>query len=167
MQILEPWSPFWAEEFRKESTLLHETLKDSLLDIEHIGSTSLTNIAAKPIIDIAVAIESLEDAQQFIEPLSRIAYEYFPESSSQERFFFRKGDPVKFHLSLAQKDKFSYWKRQILFRDYLRTHPDMAREYEALKFELLAQDPTGSTSYLAGKTAFVEKILKLAEHESL
>ncbi|MFA6018215.1 MAG: GrpB family protein [Patescibacteria group bacterium] len=159
MKVLQSSSLSWGRQFLDESALIRQTLEDPLLEIEHIGSTAIPGIAAKPIIDIAVAIPSIENAHQFIEPLSRIGYQYFPESSSQERLFFRKGDPVSFHLSLAQKDKFGYWNRQILFRDYLRAHPEAAHEYEALKFRLLEEDPTGGSVYLAGKSAFIEQVL--------
>ncbi len=165
MNILQPPSSQWTIKFINECETIRKTLGDAALDIQHIGSTAIPGIAAKPIIDIAVAIPSIEHASVLIEPLEKIGYTYFPESSSQERLFFRKGEPVEFHLSLAQKDRFGYWKRQILFRDYLCKHPDAAREYESLKLKLVAEDPTGGNKYLSGKSEFVEKILIAAETE--
>lgn len=165
MDILEPHSASWKTRFNQECEAIRQVLSDNVLDIQHIGSTAIPGIAAKPIVDIAVAIPSIEQAGDFIKPLEGIGYIFYPESSSQERLFFKKGSPPQFHLSLAQKDKFGYWKRQILFRDYLCRHPDAAREYESLKFRLAEEDPSGGTKYLSGKSSFVEKILTTAEEE--
>ncbi len=121
---------------------------------------------AKPIIDIAVLIKTSQDVKKFILPLQELGYTYYPKSSSTERHFFRKGDPVEFHLSLAYQDRGSFWQRQIAFRDYLRSHPEAVTEYVKLKQELLEKDPTGGTQYLAGKTHFVEKILEQAKQSS-
>lgn len=166
MSILEPSSPTWPKQFNDESKLLKAALGTSALDIQHFGSTSIPGMMGKPIIDIAVAIPNIDEAHSFVESLQNIGYTFFPESSSQERLFFRKGDPVQFHLSLAQKDKFGYWKRQVLFRDYLRAHPEAIREYEALKLKLIEQDPTGQLLCVGGKGEFVKKILDLAEKET-
>jgi GrpB-like predicted nucleotidyltransferase (UPF0157 family) len=135
------------------------------LDVHHIGSTSIPGLSAKSIIDIAVLIPSLEDAQKYLSPLAELGYEYKPAQSSQERYFFVKANPVQFHLSLAQSEKFSYWKRQILFLDYLREHPDTLRQYEELKKDLIKKFPDAGPQYTEGKSEFIQNILLLAEKE--
>ena len=94
--------------------------------------------------------------------ISHIKYRYEERSSSSERHFFRKGNPTEFHCSICYKDRGSYWERQILFRDYLRKHPEVLSDYQELKIRLLEKYPTGRGGYVSGKTEFVEKILILA-----
>ena len=152
----------WKDRFEVEKIHLKEIIGDKAIAIEHIGSTSIPGLSSKQIIDIAVLIEKKEDGDSFIEPVEELGYQYDKLNSSGERHLFRKGNPTEFHLSIAYKDKGSFWERQILFRDYLRNYPDSRNEYQKLKQELLKNDPTGKGSYLSGKSEFVSKILALA-----
>lgn len=156
----------WKEKFQAEKDELQKIFGDTAINIEHIGSTSIDGLPSKPIIDIAVLIEKREDADKFIKLLDRLSYRYDKENSSGERHFFRKGDPTEFHLSIAYADKGSFWKRQLLFRDYLRNHPEARDEYARLKENLLKEDPTGKDGYIGGKSEFIQRILILAEKES-
>jgi len=83
-------------------------------------------------------------------------------NSSGERHLFRRGSPTEYHLSIAYKDKGNFWERQILFRDYLRNHPDFRDEYQKLKEKLLRDDLTGKDSYISGKSEFINNVLILA-----
>lgn len=83
-------------------------------------------------------------------------------SASTERYFYTKGVPIKYHLSIAYADRGGFWSRQILFRDYLKNHPGVRDEYAGLKEDLLQKYPSGSDEYMRGKTGFVQKVLKLA-----
>jgi len=150
MTILLHHSRDWKILFDKESSSLNQIFKESLLNIQHIGSTSVSDLLAKPIIDIAVQISSFKDADQFIKPLEGLGYIYKPELSSVERHFFQKGKPIQFHLSIAYFDRGSYWDRQILFRDYLKEHAEARREYEKIKVNGINKDE------------FVQRILSLA-----
>ncbi len=158
-------NPNWEKEFEEEASAIESVFdNDELLGIEHIGSTAITGIKAKPIIDIAVMVTPDEFIQGYVRPLNKIGYEFFPESSSVERLFFRKGNPVRFHLSLTQEGKTPYWDRQILFRDYLNANPSYAKEYQELKDSLLKTFPDAGQKYTDGKSEFVAKILKLAQN---
>lgn len=157
------YQPNWLEKFKTEKEILQNIFGDEALNIEHIGSTSIEGLPAKPIIDIAVMIENHKDADKFIEPLTKIGYKY--DSPSAERHFFIKGNPVEFHLSIAYFDQGGFWKRQVLFRDYLRNHPETREEYAKLKKDLLQKYPTGKEDYIKGKSDFVQKVLLLAEKE--
>lgn len=161
MMSLVPHDKKWAHLFQEEEKSLRSIFGNSMRDIQHIGSTAIPGIRSKPIIDIAVLLPSLKKAKDFLQPLRQLEYWYDQPSSSSERYFFRKGDPVQFHLSLTAPNVL-YWNRQILFRDYLLQHPDAAREYEQLKVNLLQKDPTGGQLYIDGKSAFVEKVLTMA-----
>ena len=153
----------WPKIFQAEKELISSIISDNFIDIQHIGSTSIPQMSAKPIIDIAVLIPTLENATIFIPLLKKIGYQFFKERSSVERLFFIKGNPAKYHLSLAQSEKFSYWKRQIMFRDYLKSHSDSAKEYEKLKKQLIQQHSDGRQKYSDAKSEFINKILLLAE----
>lgn len=155
----------WPKIFQAEKKLISSAISEKIIDIQHIGSTAIPQMSAKPIIDIVVLIPSLEKAEKYIEPFNKIGYQFFKDRSSVERLFFVKGEPPKYHLSLAQPEKFSYWKRQILFRDYLRQHHNLALEYKALKKHLIEKYPDGRQQYCDGKNEFINKILTLAEEK--
>jgi len=160
-----PYDENWPKIFQAEKELISSKLGGNFLDIQHIGSTAIPAMSAKPIIDMAILIPSLDDAKKYLIPLGEIGYQFFKDRSSVERLFFVKGEPPKFHLSLAQPEKFSYWKRQILFRDYLIEHHDQALEYEASKKCLIEKYPDIGQEYSDGKNEFVQKILMLAEND--
>jgi len=160
---VEKYNPEWHKEFEHESKSIREYLGSIVIDIQHSGSIAIKGIASKPIVDIAVLVSNIENADAIESTLSNLGYTYFPKSSSVERMFFRKGNPVKCHLSLTEQGKTPYWERQILFRDYLNAHPEKAKEYENLKRELILKDPQAGQVYTDGKSEFVEEILKLAK----
>ncbi|MDD5318266.1 MAG: GrpB family protein [Candidatus Pacebacteria bacterium] len=161
--ILVPYSEKWILDYQEEAEKIKNVFGNNYIDIQHIGSTSIPNMLSKPIIDVAVLIASSENANDFIAPLEKLGYVYKPEISSPERHFFKKGSPTKYHLSIAYTDKGSYWKRQILFRDYLIQHDEARKEYEQYKLNLLREDATIDRSYKGNKEEFVQKILSLAE----
>lgn len=156
------YDPMWKNKFETEAITLKNIFGDEALAVEHIGSTSVDGLASKPIVDIAVLINSYLEADKFIEPLTKIGYWYDKENSSGERHLFRKGKPTEFHLSIAYADRGDFWERQLLFRDYLRTHPEALREYAQLKEDLIKNDPTGGDKYISGKTDFIQRILTKA-----
>ena len=172
-KYLYPYSNEWVEKYKKESELIKHFLSDLIINIEHIGSTSVPGLSAKPIIDIAVLVESISNTKIFTEVLEKIGYIYKPEMSSVERIFLRKGQPVEYHLSISES-KYSYWTRQILFRDYLRNHIEFIKEYQKLKEESINKladedllDISKSKEYSYSKSLFIQKILQLAEEELL
>jgi GrpB-like predicted nucleotidyltransferase (UPF0157 family) len=169
--MLEEYSRDWIEKYNKESELIKKTLGFEITDIQHIGSTSIPELSAKPIIDIAVLVSSIENISHFTEPLEKIGYKYKPDMSSVERIFLRKGEPVEYHLSIACP-LHTFWERQILFRDYLISHPKYIKEYGSLKKETIKKLPeielkdlSRSKEYSIKKGPFIEKILKLAREE--
>ncbi len=156
-----PYQPDWQKRFNAEKEILQNIFGDESIAIEHIGSTSVEGLSSKPIIDIAVIIGDHKRADKFVKPLAGAGYRY--DSPSTERHFFVKGDPVEFHLSIAYSDRGGFWKRQILFRDYLRNHSEARDGYAKLKENLLRQNPSGTDGYLVGKSEFIQKILLMAE----
>lgn len=158
--LVVPYQHDWPKKFQTEKEKLLSIFGNKALEIEHIGSTSIEGLLSKPIIDIVLMIENYQDADAFMESLFKIDYRF--DSSSTERHYYVKGDPIEYHLSIAYANQGGFWSRQILFRDYLRTHSEARDEYAKLKENLLQKDPTGSDEYIGGKTDFVYKILALA-----
>jgi len=160
-----PYTPTWQEKFEAEKQKIETIFGTNALSIEHIGSTSIPGLISKPIIDIAVMIDHHENADVFTEPLAQLGYHFLLDKSSGERHFYTKGTPIEYHLSIAYQNRGGFWKRQILFRDYLRNHSDARDAYTQLKIQLLQQDPSGVGSYFAGKSEFIADILQKAEKE--
>ena len=169
-QHLTPYQPTWKDKFEAEKSRLQSIFGVAALEIEHIGSTSIEGMPSRPIIDIAVMIESYKDADGFTDALNQIGYESPPEwRRGGERHFFIRSHPPKCHLSIAFADQGGFWHRQIVFRDYLWANQAAHEEYARLKESLLHEYPsglgapiTGKGEYSNGKTEFVYRILKLA-----
>ncbi len=125
------YDPKWPELYREELCRILHSIVDLIVAIEHIGSTAVPGLAAKPIIDIIAGVRSLEDAPRCIGPLEAMDYEYVPqyEVYIPERRYFR---PRTHHLHMVEISS-EFWRRHLLFRDFLRSHPDVAQEYAELK----------------------------------
>lgn len=164
-KVLLPYSDAYPKMYKDEAGIIQQIIGAHIIDIQHIGSTSIPNTLSKPIIDIAVLINSFQEADALITPLESLGYRYEPTMSSPERHFFKKSHPTQYHLSIAYKNRGGYWKRQILFRDYLRTHDDARKEYGQFKLNLLREDATIDKSYKSNKNEFVDRILNLARKE--
>lgn len=169
MKGIENYSSEWPKKYELEAEKIRAILGDDVKDIQHIGSTSIPGIIAKPLIDIGVLVDSIDNIDSFVKNLEPLGYSYKPEMSSVERIFLRKGDPVEYHLSIACP-KYTFWNRQMNFRDYLRNHPELVEEYNQLKLKNIETTPNEDFSdlsrskvYNQGKREFVEKILKLTE----
>ena len=167
--VIVPYDPRWPRLFQAESELIRKQIGSYLEALEHIGSTAVPRLAAKPIIDIMPGLRQLSDARGCIEPLAAIGYEYVPEYESElpERRYFRKGPPEgrthHVHMVEAATD---FWHRHLLFRDYLRTHSETAKEYEALKHRLARENRTDRDAYTSGKTPFIEAVIERARVEA-
>lgn len=156
----------WVTLYRDEKRKILGVIGNIAVAVEHIGSTAVPGLAAKPIIDIMAAVRRLIDADKCIEPLRSIGYEYQPqqEDSVPERRFFRKGEPPKeqhYHLHMVEK-RSQFWKQHIAFRDYLRTHPETAQRYYELKKELASKYGSDREGYTNAKTSFIDSIVAKA-----
>lgn len=167
-----------VEEYNSEWPILFENEKHRILDavgihvvrIEHIGSTAVSGLGAKPIIDIMIAVNSLSDADKCIEPLERIDYQYIPkhEAIMPNRRYFHKGKPLKeqhYHIHMVELTS-NFWKRHLLFRDYLRRHPEVAQEYFRLKRRLAVEYGLDREGYTRSKTPFIEKVVADAQTDA-
>lgn len=153
----------WPKLFKDERKLILGAIGHIIVGIEHIGSTSVPSLGSKPTIDILVAINHLDDAKKCIYPLKKIGYKYKPELEAQipDRRYFHKGEPPReqhYHLHMAEL-KSEFWKRHLLFRDYLRAHPKIAKEYEKLKKQLAVEYGLNREGYTEAKTPFIKSIV--------
>lgn len=129
------YNPNWSKEFEVEKQRLIDTFGNKILTIEHMGSTSIPGLAAKPIIDMVAAVKSFDDLQVFVDELQKLSYEYMPEQMFDNRKFFPKGPQENrtHHLNIVLKDDPEQWIKPIAFRDYLRTHNAEREEYAKFK----------------------------------
>ena len=160
--VVVDYDPQWPILFEKEKEAIMAALGNRFLMIEHIGSTAVPGLAAKPVIDIAVGIQSLADAPGLIPRIEQLRYLYEPalEQLVPERRFFWKGTPTVhlYHIHLAQVDH-PVLLKPLQFRDYLRKHPNTVEEYGVLKKELAQRCIQDLDAYVAGKTGFVENVM--------
>ena len=160
--ILFPHNSKWKDIFLKEKINLENSIGTYIISIEHVGSTSIPDIPAKPIIDIAVAVNNFEEAKVCIFPLEKLGYEYKGEFGIPRRHYFIKGDPVIFHLHMNEINS-DDWNNQINFRNFLQKNEMIAQEYAEIKLKLAQKFPKNREAYLTGKGFFIEKILKIIE----
>ena len=135
-----PYQPGWARLFEKERVRLQSAVGAHVLDIQHIGSTSVPGLPAKPIIDIGIAVQDFEEAVVCVEPIEALGYVYRGENGIPRRHYFRIGTPRTHHIHMVEVES-AEWAQQLLFRDYLRRHPEMLRRYADLKIDLARRFP--------------------------
>jgi GrpB-like predicted nucleotidyltransferase (UPF0157 family) len=162
---LTPYNPAWKALYEIEKRRILEVVGKVILDIQHVGSTALPGGAAKPIIDIAIAVESYEKAFASVEPIVELGYEYLGENGVPRRHYFVKRDPRSTHHIHMNELHSQDWENQILFRDYLLAHPELVQEYTRLKLRLADQFSSDRLAYAEGKAPFIEHVLQLARAE--
>lgn len=166
MITLIPYNPLWAQWFQEERNYLLQAMGNSVAVIEHIGSTSIPDICAKPVIDIMIGVHDLKQFTDLdIKKITALGYEYISAYEVQlpNRRFFQKDDSQgrRTHQIHLVNYPSSWWNRHILFRDYLLNHPEAAKAYEAHKLEL-AEQFDDTNQYANAKTKFCQKIDQLA-----
>ena len=160
---LQPHDEAWreaAEELIKE---LKAVLGDTALDIQHVGSTAINGIPAKPVLDIAVAVMDVHAAYAFAEALEKIGVRVVGELNPGQIMCDKVTpdglDTVHIHFVNHASPA---WRNYICFRDYLNTHPEQAKRYGDLKWALLAQFANDRPRYTAGKDPLIKELLSLA-----
>jgi GrpB-like predicted nucleotidyltransferase (UPF0157 family) len=158
--VIVEYSPDWAPQFEQIRALLLTTLGELALAVEHVGSTAVPGLAAKPIIDIDVVIARLDDIDAVKTALTAIGYAYSGEQGIAGRHAFKQpADLPRHHCYVCAKDS-AELLRHLSFRDALRHDPRLAANYAALKQELPATFRDDRLGYSEAKTAFVEAALR-------
>ena len=160
-----PYDKEWTALFKKEKSILVKALGRVAIDIQHVGSTSVPDMSAKPIVDIAVGIKTIRDFGLCFEPLQNAGYIFGPDASNWREFFFTKGqgEIITCHLHLLKYDG-ELWKNYLAFRWYLRTNRKCAREYAALKERLANKFAENRVKYTAAKSKFIHEKIKIARN---
>jgi GrpB-like predicted nucleotidyltransferase (UPF0157 family) len=150
-----PYDPVWSKDYLIEAIKLKTALGDNFVDIHHIGSTAVPGLAAKPVLDILPVVKNILGIQT--EKLEDLGYTARGEMGMPFRRFFNKGEPQRtHHLHVWEQDSPEIQKH-LLFRDYLRAHPEVAKEYAAMKIELAHKFNRDRANYIASKDDFIKR----------
>ena len=156
----------WPALFEAERLLLESALEPWLVgSIEHIGSTAVPGLIAKPVIDIMAGIRDLEAALPARDAASALGYMYFPYRQREMHWFCKPSPAYRtHHLHLVPVDS-SLWRERLAFRDYLRSSPETAMAYAELKRDLAVRYEFDREAYTGGKSDFVKVVLRRAGRE--
>ncbi|WP_029328977.1 GrpB family protein [Lentibacillus jeotgali] len=149
------YDAFWPILFDIEAGKLQRIFSDEIIDIHHIGSTSVEGLYAKPVIDMMPVVRDINRIDQFDLGMETIGYEAKGEFGITGRRFFQKGGNERTHHIHIFEAGNHHIERHLAFRDYLREHPDKAVSYSRLKLELAACFPDDIDAYIDGKNRFV------------
>jgi GrpB-like predicted nucleotidyltransferase (UPF0157 family) len=162
---LAAYSPEWPQRFAAEQSALAVIFPAPTFRIEHIGSTSVPGLAAKPIIDILLGAPALARIEARIPAIEANGYRYRPELETvlpQRRYFVKPTDsPRNFHLHAVELES-TFWIEHLLFRDALRAQPSLSAEYGALKYELASRHRDDRGAYTDAKAPFIRSVIERA-----
>jgi len=158
-----PYDPRWPALYGAEYQLLTSCLPNLLEPIEHIGSTAVPLLSAKPIIDIMAATANLNDFGHAVSPLTAAGYVLIETGMRNRLFFRRRAEPSGqlYHLHVVERETWAHRKERIM-RDYLIDHPTAAVAYGLLKQDLAKQYTKDSLAYTKAKTEFIQTLLDQA-----
>tara|TARA_B100001769_G_C21698072_1_gene385555 strand:- start:53 stop:553 length:501 start_codon:yes stop_codon:yes gene_type:complete len=159
--IIEPYNPNWANQFEKESELISQVLKDHSPIIEHIGSTSVKDLGAKPIIDILIGFPHFINLDKAVKEIQKLNYNYVPEYETtfpDRRFFYKTKKETRTHHIHLVKHNSDFWKKHIAFRNHLRENKVDMLAYNQLKIDLSKQNWEDRNDYTHAKSEFIQKI---------
>ena len=160
--IVESYNSEWKRDFEDIKSELMAVLSGKVISVEHVGSTSVEGLSAKPIIDIDVVIEDEDAFPAAKAAMESIGYTHEGDLGipGREAFKYKGKEHLrKHHLYVCTKDVREL-KRHISFRDYLRTHPEAVREYSRVKEEGAKLYPYDIDSYIGHKAPFIESIYR-------
>lgn len=153
----------WADEFAQIGAALRQALGGAAVRIDHIGSTAVPGLAAKPVIDVQVSVVALEPVDPFREPIELLGYRYRADNPERTKRYFREPPGRRrTHIHVREAGSFSQ-QFPLLFRDFLRVHPDAAGEYAAVKRACAQRFRDDRAGYVAAKGAFVWDIVRRAD----
>ena len=157
--LVVPHNPTWSDAFHSEADAIIYALGATALDVQHIGSTAIRHIAAKPIIDMLLFVSDLDELDAKVTSLEAMKYEAMGEFGIAGRRYFRKDDAqgIRTHHLHAFRSGDPEGVRHIAFRDYMNAHPDCASAYGELKLTLAARHANDAEAYMDGKNAFVKE----------
>ncbi len=153
------YDPAWPGRFEAEASRIRAALGDQVVRVDHVGSTSVPGLEAKPVVDIQVSVHSTIPRSAYVEPIVALGYRWALDPWTDEHeFFSRDADgerAYQIHVCLAGSE---WERRHLAFRDWLRDHPDDAEAYGRLKRVLARRHPRDIPAYLDGKKPFIRQI---------
>jgi GrpB-like predicted nucleotidyltransferase (UPF0157 family) len=161
------YDPAWSERYAAEAARLEDAVGPPLDRVEHIGSTAVPGLAAKPIVDVLVVLDDLDRLRGPGAPvaarLEKLGYRFMHDRPRLDWVHYRReaedGQLFNLHAFPRCSDR---WRDDLVFREYLREHPDVREEYECLKRDLAAEHRHDITGYRNGKGEFVERVVERA-----
>ena len=148
----------WAELYREEEKRIRTALGSLIIDLQHIGSTAIPGIKAKPILDMLGGVARLDDALLCTAPLNAIEYEYIARAGIANDHVFGKGSPRTHYLHMVEYGS-AKWINHLCFRDRLRNDPALAQAYEQLKEELSRKFSDSHAKYHDAKSSFIDEVV--------
>jgi GrpB-like predicted nucleotidyltransferase (UPF0157 family) len=164
--IVVAYDPQWPQLFAELGSALRQALGDAALRIDHVGSTSVPGLDAKPVIDVQISVASFEPWEVFGAPLERLGFRWHADNPDRTKRYFREPSGTRrthIHVRCAGS-----WSEQLtlLFRDYLRTHEPDARRYAACKYRLAEQYRDDREGYTTAKSPLIWEIVGQANRWS-
>jgi GrpB-like predicted nucleotidyltransferase (UPF0157 family) len=151
----------WSSLFEKEKKRLLQGLKESEIKIEHVGSTAIAGIKAKPVIDIAYGVASMKDYKKHMRALEKAGYVWRPGLGrvDQHLVFAKGNDKTRTHYLHLMKKGGKAWNYHVFFRDYMRTHKQAAKKYEQIKMKSMSNFSKNRKLYQKQKNSFIERLI--------
>jgi GrpB-like predicted nucleotidyltransferase (UPF0157 family) len=155
---VEPFRSGWKASFERERDAIRRALGERALAIEHVGSTAVEGLPAKPIVDMILAVPALERTADYLPPLRKLGYHFLDYPTNVDRHFFKKGRPRTHHLHVAEPGVAAL-ADQVCFRDALRESEVFRERYAALKLDLETRFCEDRAGYSESKGAFIAEVL--------
>jgi GrpB-like predicted nucleotidyltransferase (UPF0157 family) len=157
--VVVKYDPTWKLEFEAEAKRIALALGDLVVDLHHIGSTAIPGIFAKPIIDVLLEVDHIDELDERTSDMEELGYEAKGEFGIPGRRYFRKNDVSgeRTHQVHAFEVESLEIKRHLAFRDYMIAHPEVAQMYSELKLRLARKYPNDIEGYMDGKDSFIKK----------
>lgn len=164
--IVLPYNNEWKAEFLKIGKLIRDSLGEKAIRIDHIGSTSIEGLDAKPIIDIQVTVHSLEPIEIYKEQFEKIGYHHKVDNPDKTKRYFRElPGKRRTHIHVREAGSWSS-VFPLLFRDYMRCHPDDCKKYAELKYHLMSLYKNERDMYVEEKEPLIWEIMRKASRWS-
>ena len=162
IRIVDP-DPAWPALADEELRRIAAVLGPVAVRLEHVGSTAVPGLAAKPILDLQLSVDAIARRQSYVGPLERLGYLFVPDPDAPEYHFFARppGRPRTHHLHVCQAAGHEEL-RHIAVRDFLRAHPQDAATYAALKRQIAADHPNDRIAYIEGKNDHMKRLQERA-----
>ncbi len=157
------YSDDWPVQFSIESEKILSACRDHVIAIEHVGSTSIQGLVAKPIVDIMIGVRSLDVADKMVNNMRSIGYDYPGDIGIPAERIFGRDPGFRRFLVHVVVFKSANWFQYLKFRDVLRADEEIAQDYGNLKLKIAKQHPQGRALYTKLKSAFIQEILKQSE----